>query len=204
MSLVANIGGTYYDVLGVDIAGNPTPFTVPPGITNADVTLQANTDPLSSAVGNVSFCVTVTNNQASVIPSTVRRLSGFGNANIQIVSTNGHYDGASDTYVAGPGIASGERVCDVNLYSGGSLFHVTRVIVTFTKTTSDSFTAHVYSGSGETDLMSPTTPGAGTHTMDTGTISVDTDRVGFNSADTADDGVVLESITVYITGPNPF
>jgi hypothetical protein len=40
--------------------------------------------------------------------------------------------------------------------------------------------------------------------MDTGTISVDTDRVGFNSADTADDGVVLESITVYITGPNPF
>jgi len=63
MQIIAFIAGNYYDCLGTDVDGNPTPFTVPGGISNAQVVLQANIDDIEHTTGDIGFCVTVTNNQ---------------------------------------------------------------------------------------------------------------------------------------------
>lgn len=63
MSIIAEIDGTFYDIIGIDGSGNPTPFTVPGGHTNAQLTLQANIDDLTQVDGTVNFCVTAQNNQ---------------------------------------------------------------------------------------------------------------------------------------------
>lgn len=62
-SIVADIGGTFMNVLNLDLLGNPQPFTIPSGVTNAQVVLQLNTDSLPNMSGDVSFCVQLTNNQ---------------------------------------------------------------------------------------------------------------------------------------------
>lgn len=58
MSLSAIINGTFYAILG-------GPFTVPPGITNAQVFFVANDSNRSNDQGNVCFTVQVQNNIAS-------------------------------------------------------------------------------------------------------------------------------------------
>jgi len=63
MQLIANIGGTYYDILQTDSQGNPSVFTVPSGVTNQNVIIQANIDDTDKINGEVQFCVRVTNNQ---------------------------------------------------------------------------------------------------------------------------------------------
>lgn len=63
MSIIANIGGTFHEVLNLDAFHQPTVFTVPGGINNAQVVIQANDDMLSDLVGTVTFCVQVVNNQ---------------------------------------------------------------------------------------------------------------------------------------------
>lgn len=63
MSIVASIAGDFYDVLNLDGSGNPQPFTVPAGYTNAPVIVQANVDYGGQIYGEVTFCVDVTNNQ---------------------------------------------------------------------------------------------------------------------------------------------
>lgn len=62
MSIIARIAGVYYDVVGVDSNGNPTTFTVPPGISNDQVTFLCNTDAPDQTTGDISFCADVTNN----------------------------------------------------------------------------------------------------------------------------------------------
>lgn len=65
-AIIAEINGTFYDVLGTSpTQTDPQLFTVPSGISNAQVTLQLNTDNLASIDGSANFCVTVTNNQAT-------------------------------------------------------------------------------------------------------------------------------------------
>jgi len=54
--LIAQIGSTYYDI-------QPGPFTVPAGYSNAPVTLVQNTPTLVTGDGDVSFTITVCNNQ---------------------------------------------------------------------------------------------------------------------------------------------
>lgn len=56
--VIALINGTYYDILG-------SAFTVPGGITNAQVTLLMNTDTPSTASGSVALDATVCNNQTA-------------------------------------------------------------------------------------------------------------------------------------------
>jgi len=64
MQIVALIDGNWYDPLQVDIGtGNPTVWTVPSGISNAQVLLQGNIDDIARQQGAITFCVTVTNNQ---------------------------------------------------------------------------------------------------------------------------------------------
>lgn len=65
MEIVAEINGTFYDVLNVDDQGAPQPFTIPSGISNAQVTLQYNVDYGGHIYGECTFCVDVTNNQAA-------------------------------------------------------------------------------------------------------------------------------------------
>jgi len=71
MQIVALIDGNYYDVLLTSIDGSPTQFTVPGGISNAIVELQANIDDLSMVDGEVTFCVNVTNNQSGEWSHTI-------------------------------------------------------------------------------------------------------------------------------------
>jgi hypothetical protein len=80
MSIVGDIGGTFYDVLNTSlITGNPQTFTVPGGITDAQVMLQANNDTLANVVGSVGFCVSVTNNAAAPWSHTLDfRVSDYG------------------------------------------------------------------------------------------------------------------------------
>jgi hypothetical protein len=56
--VIALINGTYYDILA-------STFTVPGGITNAQVTLLMNTDTVSTASGSVTLDATVCNNQTA-------------------------------------------------------------------------------------------------------------------------------------------
>jgi len=56
MSIIANIAGTFYQV-PID-----TDYTVPGGISNAQVTFQVNDDPISDNSGDLAFQVCVTNN----------------------------------------------------------------------------------------------------------------------------------------------
>ena len=63
MSLIIEINGNYYDAVNPDINGDPQPFTVPGGISNAQVIIRPNIDDNTQVQGNVTFCVTVTNEQ---------------------------------------------------------------------------------------------------------------------------------------------
>ena len=63
MALIALIDGNYYDVLGLDATGQPTVFTVPGGITDKEVLIIPNIDDKTHVNGEVSYCVTVQNNQ---------------------------------------------------------------------------------------------------------------------------------------------
>lgn len=56
MALIAQIDGTFYDLSAGAV-------TVPGGVSNAQVTLQANDDPLSNNAGDISFILKVCNNQ---------------------------------------------------------------------------------------------------------------------------------------------
>jgi len=58
MSLIGDIGGTFYPIL----AGSP--FTVPGGVLNEQVIFQVNDSTLSDNSGSLAFDVCVTNNQA--------------------------------------------------------------------------------------------------------------------------------------------
>lgn len=65
MALVGEINGTFYEILNIPLGGTqPTAFTIPAGISNAQMTIQANTDRLDLTNGDVSFCLEYTNNQA--------------------------------------------------------------------------------------------------------------------------------------------
>jgi hypothetical protein len=63
-SLIINIGGNYYDLMS-------GPFTVPAGISNAQASIQVNTDVLSNMHGTLTFTVQVCNNQAEAWTSTL-------------------------------------------------------------------------------------------------------------------------------------
>lgn len=63
MQIIANVNGAERDVLNTDLAGNPQPYTVPGGISNAQVLVHGNTSSTNPGNGQVAFCVTVTNNQ---------------------------------------------------------------------------------------------------------------------------------------------
>lgn len=58
MSLIADIGGTFYPVLTGGV------FTVPGGVSNSPVTLQANDGTLTDNAGEIAFNACVKNNQA--------------------------------------------------------------------------------------------------------------------------------------------
>jgi hypothetical protein len=67
MALIAQIGPDYFDVYNSDVNGNPQPFTVPAGYTNAQVVFRANYGgDLTLAVGEINFCAKVDNNAAGV------------------------------------------------------------------------------------------------------------------------------------------
>jgi len=70
MQIIAHIDGSWYDPLNLDFQGVPQVFTVPPGITNSVVLLQANIDDITKVQGSVSFCVTVKNNQIGTFTHT--------------------------------------------------------------------------------------------------------------------------------------
>jgi len=59
MSLIAEIQGTFYPVLTGGV------FTVPGGVSNAEVTFQANDSVLSDNAGEIAFTVCVENNQSA-------------------------------------------------------------------------------------------------------------------------------------------
>lgn len=99
MSIIANIGGTYYDVLNLDAFGNPQPFTVPPGIVNQNVILLANTDSRPDTSGFVNFCVEWQNNKAAAwVHEFDFASSAFGFANNPAVAV-----GPSGAYTPGTG-----------------------------------------------------------------------------------------------------
>jgi len=80
MSIIGIVSGTQYDVLNIDFNGTPQPFTVPSGISNEMLVLQANIDDLSRVQGEVTFCVTVTNNQTATDVAAINfrdRSGGF-------------------------------------------------------------------------------------------------------------------------------
>jgi len=58
MCMIAEIDGSFYNI-------SSGLFTVPGGVTNASVTLQANDSTLTDDPGNIEFDVTVCNNQAA-------------------------------------------------------------------------------------------------------------------------------------------
>jgi hypothetical protein len=58
MSLIAEIGGSYYPILTGGV------FTVPGGVSHSPVTFQANDGTLTDNAGEISFKACVTNNQA--------------------------------------------------------------------------------------------------------------------------------------------
>jgi hypothetical protein len=117
MELVANIGGTYYDVLNVDGQGLPQPFTVPSGIDHAPVTLAFNDDYTVPIYGEVSFCVDVTNNQLASweIHETLETQPGKWTTDIAGVS------GTQSVWVLGDGWNSVD--CD-NLLGGSGRYNV--------------------------------------------------------------------------------
>lgn len=59
MRVIANIDGTFYDVL-------PGPFTIPSGIANAQVYFQVNDSDITNNAGSIGFDVVACNNQATV------------------------------------------------------------------------------------------------------------------------------------------
>jgi len=71
MRLIANIGGTFYDVLG-------SAFTVPVGVSNAQVSFQVNHSDLTGDGGSLTFDVKVCNNQSSTWTHTFNFLANDG------------------------------------------------------------------------------------------------------------------------------
>jgi len=63
MQIIADIAGTFRDVLNTTITGAPQVYTVPAGVSNAQVLIRGNSSTLAGASGEVSFCIAVTNNQ---------------------------------------------------------------------------------------------------------------------------------------------
>lgn len=71
MQLVASINGVFYDPLIIDSSGTPTVWTVPGGITNGELIIQANIDDITRVQGEVTFCMDLTNNQLANWTSTL-------------------------------------------------------------------------------------------------------------------------------------
>jgi hypothetical protein len=123
MQIIALIDGLYYDVLAIDSDGTPTQFTVPGGISNAQVELQANINDLSRIQGEISFCVDVTNNQLGTWSSTF----DFTQTDYSWLTS-----GATPaSYSPGDGwnIGSGLGPFDCNLYINCAACQVTQMIV---------------------------------------------------------------------------
>src|SRR5258706_908137 len=71
MRLVAEIGGTFYDVFG-------TMFTVPAGHTNDPVVFQLNSADISIDGGSIAFAATPYNKPAAGTPSSLYEFARGG------------------------------------------------------------------------------------------------------------------------------
>lgn len=85
MSLIANIGGTYYPVLTGGI------FTVPGGVSNSPVILQANDGTLTDNAGEISFKACVKNNQAGTFHHVQNLAINPGLFHLSAPTDNGVY-----------------------------------------------------------------------------------------------------------------
>jgi hypothetical protein len=210
MEIVANIGGTYYDILLVDNQGATHPFTVPSGITNAQVILQYNTDYTAPIYGDVAFCVDVTNNAsggAFVEPQDFQRSPGNWHT-----CGNGTYTvgvGFTDTLVdSGPNSYRGVNLCLDDI----TPFHLTRITFDCDATlgSSPQNVACVVQPSGTVIILTANV--AGIHEYDSGPIdeagvtSIEFDDSVGQGAAGGDPGGSLNiaGVTVYGDGANPF
>ncbi len=101
LALIAKIGSTFYDPLQLDIFGNPTEFTVPAGVSNEQVYLQANAPALTGMYGTGTFCVKITNNAAVAWSHTLDfRVAPYGFADASA-------GGGSLTWTPGTGFTGG-------------------------------------------------------------------------------------------------
>jgi len=74
MTVIAGIGATpIYLALAVGV-----PVTVPAGVSNAQIWLQCNDDPIDNNQGTIDFCVTVTNNQSGTTVNVDYPVAGTG------------------------------------------------------------------------------------------------------------------------------
>lgn len=78
MQIVAKIGSVYYDPLRLDIWGAPQEFVVPSGHVSDPVVLLANYDYTDTINGDVTFCVSVTNNGLAQWQHIFHPNSGLG------------------------------------------------------------------------------------------------------------------------------
>lgn len=210
MSIIAEIAGSFYDVLNIDSNGNPQVFTVPGGITDAPVVFQANVDYGGNIYGEVTFCVDVTNNQEQ----------GDWVATFNFMAAPGPFHPAGNgQYTPGDGWTETEVTSGPNNYVGVNLalntqpaFHIKRV----------QFATESAHGSNPQTVALVLDPGShlvintaninGTGLYDTGDIDFTgittmefDDSVGEATAPTHPGGTLkIQKCVIYGTGTNPF
>jgi len=159
--IIANIGGTYYDVF-------PGPFTVPGGITNAQVEFVMNTSDLVNSGGSAQFDVQICNNQAAPFTHT-----------FNVAINNGGWSVRDEgSYSPGTGFVDGTVFYSPNYFRGTDIQRLSFPARTITRV---QWTCDFTAGAGVPDVgLSVSTPGvyaynptpvAGVHQYDTGIVS---------------------------------
>lgn len=207
MSLIADIGGTFYPVLTGGI------FTVPGGVSNSPVTLQANDGTLTDNAGEIAFKACVKNNQAgtfshlfkfnvnpegwAIVPPAGTFIPGTG---FQTVNDGpdgfGHYFRSMHTRVTFPARTL-TRVKVTGDITRGSTLDSSAYLVTFYDPSTNLFTVSYAAGSD----------GAGQHWEWTGSDSANQldlqILVGIGNSDPGGVGTAIE-VLVEGLGSDPF
>jgi len=213
--LIAKIGATFYDVM----AGSP--FTVPAGVVNQNVTFQVNYQTLASSGGDLTFDVAVCNNAAAAWTKVFDfTTSNFGS--VWTIPNRGNNPAAPGAvYVPGVGYQSA-----LSKFTPSNWFR--QVIIGHTKSYNQTsikaeftFTPGAYNGNtaDQTFYMqfngaapvnnvfmptTPTNPQINNSVLAVTSVNVFL-QCGFSPA-SADPGgqITLSKITITGTGTNPF
>jgi hypothetical protein len=210
--LIAKIGSTFYDVYG------PGPFTVPGGISNAQVLFQFNYENISGASGDVTFTATVCNNQTATWTCDQNLATQSGDWQLAL---NG--SGYSGEWLLGSGWQTNDLTNapnhsrEIYLSKSGAV-HLTRVQVYLDWTPGLDMSSGNIAFELRTNavtlisLTRATMPGSGPGLLiDTGTISADMTQLFLdviadleNTGTPLDGSALVTRIILSGSGPNPW